>query len=227
MAEPPRGDAGPRRFDALVTDWGGVLTTRISDSFEAFVADHAVDPEVLNRVLHDAYREGGTDDHPVRAIETGQMTEEDFFVALAALLSEGLDAPIDPSGMKERLFALVKPEERMLAAVRAVRAAGVRTALVSNSWGRSGFPVEELAELFDEVVISGEVGLRKPDPAIYRLAAERLGVPVERCVFVDDIRSNIDGAEAVGMRGLHHLEMDTTLRAFEELFGVSLEAVRP
>ena len=224
-AGPP--EAGRRRFDGLLTDWGGVLTTPIGPSFDAFVEDHSIDKEVFGRVLHDAYSEEGSHDHPVRAIERGTMTEDEFFVALAALLSEGLDVPIDPAGMKERLFALVQPEERMLAAVRTLRAAGVRTALVSNSWGRSGFPVEELSELFDAVVISGEVGLRKPEPDIYAMAAERLGVPVERCVFVDDIGSNVEGAERAGMTGVHHEDVDATVRRLEELFDVTVEPAGP
>ena len=112
----------------------------------------------------------------------------------------------------------------MLDAVRAARTAGIRTGLISNSWGSAIYDPAELEGLFDTKVISGEVGMHKPQPAIYLLAAERLDVAPERCVFVDDLRENVAGAEAVGMTAVLHRDLDATLDRLEELFGLALRA---
>jgi putative hydrolase of the HAD superfamily len=109
-------------------------------------------------------------------------------------------------------------------AVRRIREGGVGTALLSNSWGIDYYPHDLLAELFDEVVISGQVGLRKPDEEIYHLAVDGLGVPAPECVFVDDLEVNIDTAERVGMRGLHHEHPGETIGELERLFDVDLGA---
>jgi epoxide hydrolase-like predicted phosphatase len=124
-------------------------------------------------------------------------------------------------GLVGRLFAGVGPEERMLDAVRRARGAGLKTGLISNSWGEGlAYDQAMLDELFDSVVISGDVGLHKPDEAIFRLGAERLGVPPEECVFVDDLRENCAGAEAVGMTAILHRWPDSTLPELERLLGI-------
>jgi HAD superfamily hydrolase (TIGR01509 family) len=106
----------------------------------------------------------------------------------------------------------------MIAAVRAARQAGAATGLVSNSWGPSGYPRELIAELFDGVVISGEVGVRKPRPEIYRLGADAIGVPPGQCVFVDDLRGNLRPAEELGMTVIHHTSADETASRLAALF---------
>jgi epoxide hydrolase-like predicted phosphatase len=116
----------------------------------------------------------------------------------------------------------MQPDERMVDVVRRARSHGVRTALLSNSWGSTGYERERFPDLFDAVVISAEVGLRKPEPEIYLFAAERLGVQPPECVFVDDLPQNVDGARAVGMEGIVHRNADFTVPKLEELFGVSL-----
>jgi epoxide hydrolase-like predicted phosphatase len=83
---------------------------------------------------------------------------------------------------------------------------------------------EEIRELFDVVVISAEVGLHKPQPEIYRLAAERLGVEPQNCIFVDDLRENVEGAEAVGMTGVLHRDVEETIARVDDLLGVALSA---
>ena len=209
-------------FEALLVDWGGVLTTPILESFQAFVEEHGVDPEALPRLFKDAYGGDADDDHPVRAIETGRMSEEDFGRKLAEALSEGLETPIEPEGLRDKLFATIEPDGAMIEAVRRVHHAGFKTALVSNSWGGSSYAADVMEDLFDGVVVSGRVGHRKPDPEIYRMAAELIETPPDRCVFVDDITANVKGAEAVGMTGLHHTTAETTLPELERLFGISL-----
>jgi epoxide hydrolase-like predicted phosphatase len=119
------------------------------------------------------------------------------------------------------MFAGFRDDEGMMGVVTRAREAGLRTALLSNSWGNE-YDRELLGRLFDTVVISGEVGLRKPEPEIYRLTASRLGVEPAQCVFVDDLAPNVRGAVAVGMVGVHHIDTATTVAELEALFEVAL-----
>jgi putative hydrolase of the HAD superfamily len=120
------------------------------------------------------------------------------------------------------MFAGMEPAEPMVDAVRAARAGGVRTGLISNSWSTSHYDRDLLDELFDAILISGEVGLHKPQPEIYALAAERISEPPERCVFVDDLRENCAGAESVGMRAILHREAGETVAELERLLGIAV-----
>ena len=122
----------------------------------------------------------------------------------------------------DRLFAGSGPDHEMLDAVRRARAAGVRTGLVSNSWGTRRYPREVLAELFDGVVISGEVGIRKPAPEIYHLGAERIGLEPDACVFVDDLPFNLRPAGDLGMATVLHRTAAETIGELERLFSVAL-----
>jgi len=153
----------------------------------------------------------------LRLLETGEMEPAEFERRFGALLGVA-----ETDGLIERMFAAVRPEERLIAAVRAAREGGVRTGLISNSWGTSIYDPATLEGLFDAVIISGDVGLHKPQPEIYRMAAERLGVEPESCVFVDDLRENVHGAERVGMTAHLHRDPEATLARLEELFEISL-----
>jgi putative hydrolase of the HAD superfamily len=106
--------------------------------------------------------------------------------------------------------------------VRTLRAAGVTCVLLSNSLGRKPYAGYELESLFDDLVVSGEVGLRKPQPEIYELAASKAGVPPQACVMIDDFEHNAVAARAVGMHAIHHTDVDATLAELEQLFGVTL-----
>jgi putative hydrolase of the HAD superfamily len=119
------------------------------------------------------------------------------------------------------MFAGFRHEHTMFDVVRRARQLGVKTALLSNSWGNE-YPRDGWAETFDAVVISGEVGMRKPEPAIYRHAATLLDVAPEECVFVDDLGPNVKGAVAVGMVGVKHVSADATVAELEALFDLDL-----
>ena len=110
----------------------------------------------------------------------------------------------------------------MVDAVRDLRRSGLKTSLVSNSWSTAHYDRELLAELFDDTVISAEVHMHKPQPEIYRLAAERLEVDPAACVFVDDLQENCEGAEAVGMTAIRHRAPAETIARLSELTGVAL-----
>ena len=154
----------------------------------------------------------------LRGLETGELDEAGFEPRFAKLL--GIDAH---EGLIDRLFGGLGPDERMIGAVRAARAAGIKTGLISNSWGL-GIYDRAPVDLFDETVISGDVGLHKPQREIYELACERLAVTPGDCVFVDDLRENVEGAEAAGMTAILHRDSTETVAQLEELLGVPLAA---
>ena len=149
------------------------------------------------------------------------MSPDEFEPLLAEALSDGLEAPLEGKGLIGRMFASVGPDERMLAAVQAARNHGLKTAVLSNTWGRSVFFPDQF-KAFDAVVLSEHEGVRKPDPEIYLIAAKRLSEAPEACVFVDDVPRNVDGARAVGMAGVLHKDAAITIPKLEELFGIPL-----
>jgi epoxide hydrolase-like predicted phosphatase len=206
---------------ALVVDYGGVMTSSMGRAFGEFCLREGVDPERFRAVVAEAYSDAGRDGVMAR-LERGEIGLDEFERWMAEMLSEGLDAPIDPTGIKERMNAGLEADERMIDAVLRLRAHGIRTGLISNSWGPGAYERDRFGQLFDAVLISGEVGTRKPEPEIYRLAAQRLGVEPEECVFADDLLQNVEGARAAGMEGIVHRSADFTVPKLEELFGLSL-----
>jgi putative hydrolase of the HAD superfamily len=197
----------------LLVDYGGVLTTNVFDSFREFCEARGIDRDAIKRLFRDEPRTLPL----VRGLETGAVSRQEFEQGFGELL--GID---DREGLVDRMFAGVRPDETMLAALRRARAAGIRTGLISNSMGDTVYDRSTFEELFDGVVISGEVGLHKPQPEIFLLGAERAGVEPADCVFVDDLRENCEGAEAVGMTAILHRGAGTTLPELERLLEVEL-----
>ena len=153
----------------------------------------------------------------LRRLETGKLDESHFELRFAERL--GLDEATD---LIESMFRGMLPEPRMVGIVEGARASGIKTGLISNSWSTDHYDRELLDTLFDDVVISADVGLHKPDPAIYRLSCHRLAIEPADAVFVDDLRENIAGAEAVGMTGVLHRDPAETAVQLEELFEINL-----
>jgi putative hydrolase of the HAD superfamily len=198
-------------YTALLLDFGGVMTTSVWDSFADFCREKGLEEGTVKRL----FREDPAALADLRQLETGILDEAEFERRFADRL--GLD---DATDLIESLFRGMLPEESMIGVVRAVRGGGVKTGLISNSWSTSHYDRHLLGELFDDVVISADVGLHKPQPEIYRLAAERLAEDPERCVFVDDLRENCEGAEAVGMTTILHRDPAATVARIGELFGI-------
>lgn len=196
----------------LLIDWGGVLTSNLFHSFRDFCVQAGVDPQTLrDRFGKDpAFRE------LLIALEKGELQEGEFEQQLAPLLG------VEPDGLIDGLFAGVHADVAMVEAVRRAREGGVRTALVSNSWGVHRYPHDLFDELFDGVVISGQEGTRKPARRMYELGAERAGVEAAECVFVDDLPFNLEPAEKLGMATVHHTSAEQTIPELERLLGLAL-----
>ena len=184
--------------DVLICDFGGVLTTPLQEGFLAYQEESGVSLEALGTAMARASEEHG--DHPLFVLERGEITEVEFRERIARHLEDGFDL----SRLRTLYFERLEPNRPMIDFIRGLRGRGVRAALLTNNvreweplW-RSKLP--EIDELFELVVDSAFVGMRKPDPAIFTLTLDRLGgVEPERCVFVDDLDVNCEAARALGM----------------------------
>jgi epoxide hydrolase-like predicted phosphatase len=209
---------------ALIVDWGGVLTSPLRDSMTAWCEAEGLDEvgfrTVMRQWLGTASGEDG-ETNPAHALERGQMTVPDFERELASRLRTRAGGPVAADGLLSRMFATFTPQSAIAQAVSRAKSAGLATGLLSNSWGNE-YPRDGWDELFDVVVISGEVNMRKPDPEIFRLMADRLRLEPAQCVFVDDLMPNVRGAVAVGMVGVHHVTPQQTLDELEALLGLDL-----
>jgi putative hydrolase of the HAD superfamily len=205
-------DGNDARRAGLLIDWGGVLTTNLFTSFRDFCMKVGIDPQTLR----DRFSKDPSFRELLIALEKGELEEGEFEQQLAPLLGA------EPDGLIDGLFAGVHPDEPMVEAVRRARAGGIRTALVSNSWGVHRYPHDLFEELFDGVVISGEEGTRKPAKRMYELGAERAGLAAEQCVFVDDLPFNLTPAEELGMATVHHTSAEESIPQLERILGLPL-----
>jgi len=197
----------------LLIDWGGVLTTDLFTSFASFCEAEGLEAAKVR----DLFRNDEAARDLLVEFECGRVEEREFERRFAAMLGVA-----DDEGLVERLFAGAAPDARMLGAVKTARDGGVRTGLISNSWGVDRYPQALMDELFDGVVISGVVGIRKPAPEIYAMGAQAVGLPPEECVFVDDLGFNLKPAKELGMATVLHTDAGETIAELEELLGVAL-----
>jgi putative hydrolase of the HAD superfamily len=206
-------------YEGLLLDFGGVVTT----DFFASLGAHC---ERLG-LPNDRFRDLVTTDPPGRAlyhqVERGELSQPAFERKIASLLG------VEPDGLVRGLLGDLRPDPLMTHAVASARAGGIRVGVITNSWGTAPYDpyaTYKLDEQFDAVVISSDVGVRKPDPTIYLVAADKLGVAPEACVFVDDMDTNLPAAREVGMAVVHHVDSVRTLRELERLFRLSLQEGR-
>jgi putative hydrolase of the HAD superfamily len=222
----PAGSAGSRTYRGVITDWGGVLTSPIPATVRAWLDADGIDPASYMAVIRPwitaAYEPdgafGGT--NPVHALERGECTVEEFEALLASLLVRQDGGPVPADGLLRRMFAASVPCDPMYGLMYTVRAAGLRTGLLSNSWGTGDYPRHLFGGLFDAVVISAEVGMRKPEERIFLHAAGLLGLSPADCVFIDDVEANVAAAEAVGMTAVLHSEPGQTAARIAGLLGL-------
>jgi putative hydrolase of the HAD superfamily len=220
--------SGPGRrgvFRAVITDWGGVMTNPIPDTVRAWLTAEDIDAELYAAVMRPwvaaAYDPAG-DGNPIHALERGECTVAEFERMLAARITRRDGRQVVAEGLLGRMFAATTRCDPMYAAVYALRKAGLRTGLLSNSWGVGDYPRHLFPGMFDAVVISAEVGMRKPEERIFRHVIDLLGLAPGECVFIDDIEANVAAAEAVGMTAVLHSDPVATVARLSELLGVAL-----
>jgi putative hydrolase of the HAD superfamily len=207
----------------LIIDWGGVLTTPLRDAIAAWIEADDIDMDGYRLVMREWFAQAYAEDgavSPIHGLEDGSLPAAEFERRLAGRLRSRDGAAVPAQGLLTRMFAAFEPVEPMYDALRKARAAGVRTCLLSNSWGNT-YPRELFDELFDAVVISSEVRLRKPDPAIFQHALDLIGLPPHECAFVDDIEHNVRAAERLGITGVHYVDTESTVARLEDILGVS------
>jgi putative hydrolase of the HAD superfamily len=203
--------------EVLICDFGGVLTTPLQEGFLAYQEEAGVSLEELGTAMGRAAEEHG--DHPLFMLERGELTEAEFWARIDRHVGDGFDL----ARLRSLFFDRLEPNAAMIEFVRELRQRGVRTALLTNNvreweplW-RAKLP--EVDELFEIIVDSAFVGLRKPDPDIYRLTLERLGgVAAERCVFVDDLDVNCETARELGMAAVRFEDAAQAIPEIEAAF---------
>jgi putative hydrolase of the HAD superfamily len=189
---------------AIVCDFGGVLTTPLLAAFAAFQDDSGISPENLGKAMREGLEEG--EDLPLFQLERGEISEDEFIDCLEAGLEAILGHRPHLHHFRHQFFGALDPNEPMIELMRELKAAGLKVAMLTNNvreweplW-RSMLPVDEI---FEEIVDSAFVGCRKPEPRIYELTLERIRMPAEACLFIDDLQVNCEGAEAAGMSAVH------------------------
>jgi putative hydrolase of the HAD superfamily len=196
-------------IQAVVSDFGGVLTSPLMESFAAVQGDSDISLQDVGMAIARVTESDGR--NPLYELETGRMTEHDFLARLGAELDTEFH------GFSEAYFANLHPNEELIGYFRRLRERGLRLALLTNNvreWEPLWRPKLPVDELFELVVDSGFVGMRKPDREIYELTLERLGLPAEACLFVDDLDVNVHAARDIGMTAVHFRD---TAQAIAEL----------
>jgi len=207
----------------VISDFGGVLTTPLMHSFAAFQDQTGIPNAALGAAMQRIAAADGA--HPLYELEKGKLTEDEFLTRLRKELTTDLGHEPEMHGFKEIYFQALDPNDAMIELMRRLQASGLRMALLTNNvreweplW-RAMLPVDEVFEL---VVDSAFVGMRKPDPEIYELTLDRLrereglaDLSFAECVFVDDIEVNIDAARALGMGAVHYRDNPQAIREIE------------
>jgi epoxide hydrolase-like predicted phosphatase len=206
------------RFKAVISDFGGVLTTPLIESFLAYQRETGIALEDLGAAMGRLMEQDGGR-HPLFELEKGNITEDDFTRRLGAELGREL------SSMRDTYFEHLHPNEPMISYLRGLREERIRLALLTNNvreweplW-RAKLP--DVEELFEVIVDSAFVGMRKPEPEIYRLTLERLGggLGFGDCLFLDDIEVNCDAARELGMTAVRFHDTEQAIAELESALG--------
>jgi putative hydrolase of the HAD superfamily len=205
-------------IQAVVSDFGGVLTGPLSAGFVRIQDDVGVPREAFARAMIAATEADGV--NPLYRLETGEIPEQAFLAILERHLAELLGHEVTLHGFGERYLTALDPNDELFEYFRRLHEAGVRFAMITNNvrewephW-RAKLPIDEI---FETVVDSAFVGVRKPDPRIYAIALERLGLPAEACAFVDDLERNVVAASALGFHGIHFRETEQVVAELDAL----------
>jgi putative hydrolase of the HAD superfamily len=203
---------------AVISDFGGVLTTPLIDSFASFQDQTGIPAASLGQAMQAIAEDDGA--HPLYELETARLTEAEFMAKIEAALEPLIGHRPEMHRFSEIYFQALEPNGPMIELMRDLRGRGYRMALLTNNvreweplW-RSMLPVDEI---FEVVVDSGFVGMRKPDPPIYELTLERLGdgIAASDCVFVDDVEVNVETALVLGMTAVHFRSSEQAIAEIE------------
>lgn len=179
-------------YRALIVDFGGVVTTRFRSALRSFCEREGLDPHRLHHVL----REDPVGKAALLEAEAGKITQREFERQLGKLLE------VSDIDLTQRICADLHPCAPMLALIEQAKMAGIKTAMLSNSWGTGGYDIYsgyDLPRYFDVVVVSDQVGFAKPDPEIYKIILTHLDLPAKECIFADDVPRNLEPASSLGM----------------------------
>ena len=190
-------------IEAVVCDFGGVLTTPLFNAFAHVQEEQGIPLESLGKAMWAATQERG--ENPLFPLERGELSERDFLDVVGAALSREVGRPVAMEGFADRYWAQLSPNQPMIDHLHELRGRGLRLALLTNNvreWEPRWRPVWDIDSYFELVVDSAFVGMRKPEPGIYALTLERLGLRGEQCVFVDDLELNCEAAAEAGMHAV-------------------------
>jgi putative hydrolase of the HAD superfamily len=217
----------PPRIEAVISDFGGVLTTPLLQSFMAFQNETGISTENLGRAMQAVAEADG--ENPLFGLERGEITEVAFLERLTDGLEPLLGHRPQMHRFREIYFEALDPNPPMIELMRELKAAGYRMAMLTNNvreweplW-RSMLPVDEI---FETVVDSGFVGCRKPESRIYELTLERIGLPAEACLFIDDLPHNCEGARKAGMSAVHFRDNEQAIAEIQTTLGLENQAGR-
>ncbi len=209
---------------AIVSDFGGVLTTPLAGSFQSFADQSGIDLETMGQALAALRERDGV--HPLHELECGRITETAFVENLRASLCEMLGREVDLAAFAETLWEGLFANEPMIAFMATLQAEGYRMALLTNNvreWELRWRALAPIDDIFELVIDSAFVGVRKPDPEIYALTVTGLGVPAAECLFIDDIEVNCEAARAAGMSAVVFDDTEQAIADVRVLLGAATE----
>jgi epoxide hydrolase-like predicted phosphatase len=216
-------------IQTVISDFGGVLTTPLVSSFASVQDDTGIPMEELGKAMSRIEEKEGK--HPLFELETGRVSEVDFLEKLAVELEPEIGHRPEMHRFAEIYFEALNPNPEMIELMRELKGSGLRMAMLTNNvkeweprW-RSMLPVDEIFEL---VVDSAFVGMRKPDAEIYELTLERLGGPApETCLFIDDIEPNVVAARELGLSAVHYRSNDQAIAEIRDRAGLDGGSAEP
>jgi putative hydrolase of the HAD superfamily len=210
------------RIEAVISDFGGVLTSPLLDSFAAFQDSSGIPLEELGKAMGAIWKRGGA--NPLFELETGRLTEAAFLRQLSDQLGSQLGRPVELHGFGERYFEHLHPNQRVIDYMRELRDRGYKLAICTNNvreweplW-RAKLPVDEI---FSVVVDSAFVGTRKPERRIYEITLERLAVPASAALVLDDVEQNCEAAIEMGISSVWFRETERAIAEVEAALGAS------
>jgi len=195
------------KIEMVITDFGGVLTTPLDEAFLSFQGRLEVPPETFGIAMKEVMEKTGK--HPLFELECGRITEAEFDDTLATALEPHMGHRPNIKQFGIDLFGELEVNPGMIDLIREVKRDGYRASLLTNNvkeWEKLWREMIPVDELFETVVDSAFVGVRKPDPRIYELILGRVGLPAEACIFIDDMKINCEAATELGIHAVHFRE---------------------